>query len=140
MAEEEKITYLIEKENGKRFKITVPASWKVTFGPATKGGDRRTTPSNLKMPMALRFYENDVKQRAIFTDVVNFRDVSIPVEEEKVDMQEKDGFTEVDGVRQRTTFQVKTKRWVNPDNIADDTPRLSSSEIHQTVNFDDEKA
>ena len=125
MTEEKKITYLIEKEDGTRMTIKIPESWKVTFGPATKGGNRGLgAGTNLKMPMALRFYENDTKQRAIFTDVVSFRDMSIPVEVEKTDIREKDGFTEVDGDRRRTTFQVKEKRWVNPDKVDETTPKL----------------
>lgn len=133
----EKKTYLIEKEDGTRMKITVPADWKVTFGPAAKGTNHAPSGRQFKMPLALRFYESETKQRAIFTDVVSFRDLSIPVEVEKTDVQEKDGFTEVDGVRQRTTFQVKTKKWTDPDDISDNTPKLPSSEIHRTVDTDE---
>jgi hypothetical protein len=113
-----KKTYLIEKEDGTRMKVTVPEEWKVTFGPAAKGVNSGSGP-RLKMPMALRFYESETKQRAIFTDVIGFRDTSIPIEVEKTDVQEKDGFTEVDGVRNRSTFQVKTKKWVDPDKVID---------------------
>jgi hypothetical protein len=107
-------TYLIEFENGCRKKITVPEEWKVTFGPATKGvdhsGERR-----YKVPMAIRFYETESKQRAIFTDVVSFRDMAIKIEEEKVRVVEKDGFMECEGVRKRTSFQAATREWIDPD-------------------------
>lgn len=112
--DEERRTYLIVHIDGTRRKITIPANWKVTFGPAVKGGNYAPgSGPRPVMPMALRFYEHDTMQRAIFTDVQNFRDLSIPVEVEKVSHQEKDGFTEVDGVRKRTSFQVQTKEWVN---------------------------
>jgi len=120
----EEKTYLITHENGTRRKITVPADWKVTFGPAAKGLKHDGT-RGLKIPLALRFYESDTKQRAIFTDVVSFRDTSIKIEEEKVRIQEKDGYTECEGVRQRTTFQAKVREWINPDAIAE-TPALPS--------------
>ena len=119
---EDMITYIIEHDNGTRSRITVPDSWKVTFGPAVKGfntGDG----SHRKIPMALRFYESDTKQRAIFTDVKSFRDSSIKVERENIKVQEKDGFMECDGVRKRTTFQAQVKEWVWEDDKAE-TPEL----------------
>jgi len=118
---QEKI-YIVEKENGKKFKITVPADWKVTFGPAAKG--MHTKSSSYKVPLALRFYENADKQRAIFTDVVSFRDSSILVEEEKVRIQEKDGYMECDGIKKKTTFQATVKEWINPDIQSESTPAL----------------
>lgn len=107
-------TYIIEFENNKRQRITVPASWKVTFGPAAAGVNKGNN-NHLKMPMALRFYERTDLQRAIFTDVKSFRDNSIQIEEERVDVREKAGFVEVEGTRKATTFQAKTKTWVDPD-------------------------
>lgn len=111
----EEKTYIITHEDGTRRKITVPESWKVTFGPATRGDRGQSRSGSLKMPMALRFYESDTKQRAIFTDVVSFRDSSIKIEEEKIHVEEKDGYTECEGVRKRTTFQATVKEWINPD-------------------------
>ena len=119
-------TYLIEFKNGKRQKITVSADWKVTFGPASKGMNAGTTRTgqNYQIPLALRFYESERKQRAIFTDVVGFRDTSIKIEEEKSKTQEKDGFMECDGVRKRTTFQATVKEWIDPDKHQEELPQL----------------
>jgi hypothetical protein len=125
-------TYLIEFENHRRQRITVPDNWKVTFGPAVAGANKPTPGYNHKMPMALRFYESAEKQRAIFTDVVSFRDTSIQIEEERTNTQEKHGFVEVDGTRKATTFQATTKEWVDPDaeNEASNKPLLpTDSEI-----------
>jgi hypothetical protein len=108
-------TYLIEFENKTRKKITVPETWKVTFGPSVAGPQKPVPGYQHKMPMALRFYETAEKQRAIFTDVISFRDMSIEIEEEVTSTQEKQGFMECDGVRKATTFQAKTREWVNPD-------------------------
>lgn len=134
MPEQEMKTYLVEFKNGTKQKITVPANWKVTFGPAAKGnrGDR----TGLQMPLALRFYESEVKQRAIFTDVVSFRDTSINIEEMKIEIQEKEGYMECDGVKKKTTFQAKATSWVNPDNDANGVPQLPSD----TSMFDISKA
>jgi hypothetical protein len=75
-------TYLVEKRDEK-LKITVPSDWKVTFGPVAVGSGKQ--PRNYGYDagngsMAIRFYESDTKQRAIFTGVTGFRDLSIPVE------------------------------------------------------------
>ena len=121
----EEKTYLIEHDNGTKRRITVPADWKVTFGPAAKG-DRGK--SGIKMPLALRFYESDTKQRAIFTDVISFRDMSIKIEEEKVSVQEKEGYTECEGIRKRTTFQAKVSEWINPDKVQE-VPALPSDPV-----------
>lgn len=54
------------------FRIEIPADYKVTFSkvnPAQNGYGGE---------MALRIYESDDKQRACFTDVVSFRDTSLP--------------------------------------------------------------
>jgi len=66
-------TYLITTRKEK-LKITVPENYKVTFGPVAVGNSARGG------SLALRFYESDTKQRAIFTDVLSFKDCSIPVE------------------------------------------------------------
>ncbi|MBU2346597.1 MAG: hypothetical protein KJ888_20600, partial [Gammaproteobacteria bacterium] len=62
---EKTITYILKHDDGTERKVTVPESWKVTFGPAVKGGNagRSTNPGGPKMPMCLRFYESDTKQR-----------------------------------------------------------------------------
>jgi hypothetical protein len=64
-------TYEIRMQ-GDRFRIDIPANFKVTFGSLTPG-------SKYGGAMALRVYESETKQRAVFTDVVSFRDLSIPV-------------------------------------------------------------
>lgn len=112
--EVEIVTYLIEFGNGTRKRITVPSFWKVTFGPAA-AGTAKPTGYKTQMPLALRFYESPQLQRAIFTDVVSFRDTSIKVEDEIMEVKEKVGFIECDGVRKQTVFQAKTREWVNPD-------------------------
>lgn len=111
----EEKTYIITHEDGTRRRVTVPESWKVTFGPAVAGESKSSNGNRFKMPMALRFYETKDKQRAIFTDVVSFRDSSIKIEEEKVSVQEKEGYVEFEGTRKKTIFQAKTKEWVDPD-------------------------
>jgi hypothetical protein len=116
MSEQEMKTYILTHEDGTIRKVTVPADWKVTFGPAVKGLNASNKPAqHYKIPMALRFYESDTKQRAIFTDIVSFRDEAIKIQEQVVKRQEKDGYMECDGVRKRTVFTAEVKEWINPD-------------------------
>ena len=111
-------TYLLEMYDGSKRKITVPASWKVTFGPAAvprKPGVRGNSNAAGKMPMAIRFYESKDQQRAIFTDVINFRDMSIPILEERVEVKTKRGTLSVDGANRNVSMNATIKQWLNPD-------------------------
>jgi len=106
-------TYLIEFANGRRQKVTVPEDWKVTFGPAAAGVNKER--NGYKMPLAIRFYESKEKQRAIFTDVVSFRDMSISIEEERVESKTKIGQMEIDGMRKNVNLNAHVRSWINPD-------------------------
>jgi len=134
--DEDMTTYLITHEDRTERKITVPSDWKVTFGPAARGANRLGGPGSgvVKVPLALRFYESETKQRAIFTDVVSFRDISIKTEVKKVKIQEKQGFMECDGQRKATTFQATTEEWIDPDELGN-TPALPMSET-RVADFD----
>jgi hypothetical protein len=81
----EKKEYLVERKSGK-FTVEVPGDWKVTFGAMAPGGKN---PYSGHGGWTLRFYETKEKQRAVFTDVVSFRDLSIPVKKlvQKVDKE-----------------------------------------------------
>jgi hypothetical protein len=67
-------TYLIETSDKNALQIEIPEDWKVTYGPVTPGSKSYGGDN-----YALRIYESDTKQRAIFTNVRSFRDLSIPV-------------------------------------------------------------
>ena len=133
---EQMTTYLIRFQNGKEQKVTVPESWKVTFGPAARGNNA-TSKHTYKMPLALRFYENEKKQRAIFTDVASFRDTSIQIEEKVVRKQEKDGFMECDGVKKATKFSATVEEWVNPDRIQIQPALPDDTEMFNTIDTEE---
>lgn len=120
MTDDTKTTYLIEFTDGKRKKIKVPSDWKVTFGPvAVRKSTSLHKDYQNKMPLALRFYESETKQRAIFTNVASFRDTSIEVQEERVTTDVKDGIMEVDGSRKVMAVKTEVKEWINPDDEND---------------------
>lgn len=117
-------TLLVTKGNGEEFQIDIPKTWKVTFGPVCAGSNAsQETRSKGNIPMALRVYESDKCQRAIFLDIISFRDMDIPIRVKKANVQEKEGYMECDGVRKRTTFQATSFDWINPDEVVD-KPKL----------------
>jgi hypothetical protein len=69
--DEEIRTYEI-RQSSERFRIDIPANWKVTFGPLAPGSKFGSG------GYALRVYESETKQRAVFVGVDSFRDLSIP--------------------------------------------------------------
>ena len=87
------ITYEIEFTHGARKRVTVPADWRVTYGPLTpgvKGGSYGDGEGAV-----LRMYESKDKQRAMFRKVTSFIDLSIKMQVEIVDTAE-DTFVESD--------------------------------------------
>jgi len=54
------------------FMIEIPSTWKVTYGPMLPGSGGNQT-------LCLRIYETDKMQRAIFQNVVSFRDLSLKI-------------------------------------------------------------
>lgn len=106
-------TYLLTMEDGKRKKVTVPASWKVTFGPLVPGG--KDTNYNSRGALSLRFWEGKDLQRAVFTGVASFRDQSIGIEEEIIRSEEQVFTKEVDGEERNFVAQAVVREWQNPD-------------------------
>lgn len=82
-AEAETVTYVVWTEQNKFaggvwqavqdvHRVTVPKSWKVTFGPIM-GQGRKPSSQGTLMPVALRFYEGAI-QRACIMGVTQFCD------------------------------------------------------------------
>ena len=115
MADETR-TYLMETKGGKLRRVTVPASWKVTFGPLVpseiRHGEVRT--------FALRFYESKEQQRAVFTDVLAFRDTSLPVEERVSKIKQKVVHKNAPSGRRDMMVEARITEWRNPDTPDDD--------------------
>lgn len=75
-------TFLVVTSEG-RLRISVPSTWKVTFGPAVPPSPKQQRyGGNHERSWCLRFYEAENKQRACFTDVTGFYDLSLPIERE----------------------------------------------------------
>lgn len=65
-------TIEIRFSSGPPKRVTIPETWKVTFG--------SVVPGKAAVAYGLRLWESDDKQRAVFTDVASFRDISVEIE------------------------------------------------------------
>lgn len=101
--------YAIEKTDGECLRITVPSNWKVTFGPLIGGGKNKF--GDDKPCPALRFYEDEKHQRAIFTQVRSFIDMSIPVEKWTV----VESVDEARATKTPNTYEKKGNQYVRED-------------------------
>lgn len=125
MSDEDTKTYLLIMKDGQRKKITVPAGWKCTFGPVAPGSRNH----NGRESMCLRLYESKEKQRAVFTDVAEFRDASIPVKERVVHVRDERAHRETpDGIK-HFNVQARYAEWRDendePSNF-EEAPKLPS--------------
>lgn len=116
MSDEEMRTYEVVT-SGQRLRMTIPAAWKVTYGPVSPGSK-----AGYNGAPALRIYENETKQRAIFLNVVSFRDLSVKVE---VAAARKYGTQEWfldDGSFVGDRVDKVEKRWMDIDEVKPGTP------------------
>lgn len=111
MEEEITTTYEIDTNEG-RYRVTVPASYKVTFGPVAVGGKLRG--GGYGEPggsMALRIYESDTKQRAVFVGVRSFRDLSIPLMREHVQVEGSTEWVAAENLSTSNSKRVTKREW-----------------------------
>ncbi len=110
------ITYEVEQGNSgfkggnTRFKITVPAGSRLTYGPISPahGGSHY-----------LRFYKGQ-SQFAVFDNVVSFHDVSLKIVHEEISERAETVATTSKGKKSSRATQQQTRRWVDDDDEDDD--------------------
>lgn len=104
-------TYILELKGGRQRKIEIPADWKVTFGPIAPGSRAH----NGADAMALRIYESKEQQRAIFTDVVSFREAGIPILEKTVKVKQQRGTRSTKSGSKDVMLEARVTEWTDPD-------------------------
>lgn len=118
-------TYEIVTTRGKQ-RITVPDTYKVTFGavvPGAKGG------GGSYGGWGLRIWESQDKQRAVFSDVISFRDLSIPVEIEAVRKFGSDNDWMIDdGSWTGKRAELVEKAWKSIDEVRKPEPEVATAE------------
>lgn len=119
MAKDEgKKTYILTLRNGELRKVTVPANWKLTFGPTVPYAGKAT---GYDHGTALRFYEGSSKEnlRAAFTDVMAFRDAAMEVQERKTEIKQEVVAMQSEGGSKSAVVEARITTWVNPDDNAE---------------------
>lgn len=114
-AEPGKRTYLLEMKDGTRKKITVPDTWKVTFGPVHPGSERNTGHQGI----ALRFWAGSTKtgqQMAVFTEVASFRTLNdMQILEEVVERKRETFVRQGDESGEQVVAEAAVRTWADPD-------------------------
>lgn len=126
-------TYLMDLSGGRMRRITVPASWKVTFGPLVpkpSGDDRYQNKT-----FALRFYEGRDQQRAIFTDVLSFRDESLKVEERVTKTKQQVVHKDAPSGRREMVVEARVTEWRDPLAPEDSTADANFLAITEAKDF-----
>lgn len=109
MVEESTIkTYLLTLSNSEALQIEIPDDWKVTYGPVTPGGKG----SYGAPDYALRIYESETKQRAIFTGVKSFRDLSIPVKRRVLSVVGESSWSDNEETSTASSVVNRNSEWV----------------------------
>jgi hypothetical protein len=98
--------------DGTRQKITCPTEWTVTFGPLMPGSQNKYYNSHKSIALRIR---DGQRQKAVFTNVESFRDMSMAIEAEVSKTKEETFFREEDGEKKQVIVQGSIKEWVNPD-------------------------
>jgi hypothetical protein len=95
-------TLYVEDKKG-AFKITIPATSKVTFGKLHGNTDK----ANYGDGNCLRIYEAENRQLAVFTNVIMFRDVALPIQRQVL--------TTANGTRINPNVKTQLKEEVGVD-------------------------
>ena len=107
MAESETRTFEIVTSS-RTLRIKVPENWKITYGLVHPGSKSH------QKEYVLRMYESDTKQRAIFRNVVSFRDTSLEMQELVITSDETgETVKSSDGSLDLTKKKNITSEWVD---------------------------
>jgi hypothetical protein len=105
-------TYLLLMNDGTRQKITCPTEWTVTFGPLMPGSQNKDYNSHKSIALRIR---DGQRQKAVFTNVESFRDMSMAIETEVTKTKEETFYRDEDGEKKQVIVQGAIKEWTNPD-------------------------
>jgi hypothetical protein len=107
-------TFILELKNGNTRKITIPATWKLTFGQLVPHTLRDT--HGASSAVALRIYEGSKENlRAVMTDVVAVRDASISVMEKRTTVQRKAAQRQTSQGAKDVVVEARVTEWIDPD-------------------------
>lgn len=116
-AASEQKTLLLTMRDGLKKRITIPASWKVTFGPLVPGS--KDTTVNGSTAIALRLWsgsKGSEVQHGVFTNVESFREMGTISVMEEQEQARQEHYRSMDEQNQEVVaVDVRVKEWVDPD-------------------------
>lgn len=114
--------YILDLIDGNTRRITVPSTWKLTFGnliPYIQKNDPNHASfrsSNPDMRIALRFYEGTKENlRMVMTDVRSFRDASVKVMEKRTSVKRQAAQKQTSQGMKDVVVEARITEWVDPD-------------------------
>lgn len=136
MSTEAEKTYELTLSRGRVTRITIPANYKVTYGPAIGPAGKAAYGSG----MCFRVWESANLQRGLWSDVESFRDVSIPVQVKAVryfgTSDDNDWFLD-DGSFVGAKALLVEKGWIDESKIK---PTPESEDANDIVPFESARA
>lgn len=115
-------TYEIVMIDGTRQRITIPATWKVSFGAIVPASAKSSALSYSGAGWGLRIWEAIDKQRAVYSGVAEFHDVSIPTEKMAVRRFGSEEWIADDGTWFGKKAELVERAWKPVDEIVAATP------------------
>jgi len=107
-------TYILELKNGNTRKITIPHTWKMTFGNVVPYQGKGSHSGEFRV--ALRLYEgNKENLRAVMTDVVAIRDSAIQIVEKRTEVKRQASQRQTTQGMKDVVIEARVTEWVNPD-------------------------
>ena len=113
-------TYEITASHGK-YRVTVPAAWKITFGAIVPGKNGGSSSGQY----GVRIWEAENKQRFVMDGVTSFRDTSIPMEKiavRKYGAPDDEWYETPHIPPNRKFYETVERGWMNVDLIRDGQP------------------
>lgn len=113
-------TFILQLMDGGRRKITIPATWKLTFGnvlPYNKStGMAYDPPDGWRSRVVMRIYEgNKDNLRAVMHDVLSFREESMSIVESRMKLVTTARLKTVDNKQDVEFREVRVGEWYDPD-------------------------
>jgi hypothetical protein len=128
MTDVEHKTYEIVMTDGTRQRITIPATWKVSFGAIVPASAKSSALSYNGAGWGLRIWEATDKQRAVYSGVAEFHDVSIPTERMAVRKFGTEDWIADDGTWVGKKAELVERAWKPVDEIGAATPTPTADE------------
>lgn len=131
----EKKTYLLFLTQNRKRRVTVPATWKLTFGMVAPGKAGGSSNYDGSRGWCLRFYEGTDKVRAVFTDVRSFYEVGgeLEIVEQKTKTTRRVLNSDQAGLSKGSVVEARVSQWVDPEVGESSDDQEESLRVHTAI-------